>query len=503
MSGTAQRSTFPSPQDAENSVAHLNLSGKVSCSERTAGGGFSDVWKGTMGDDHEIQVVAIKKLRIAAPGEPKSKERLMKRLFREVNAWRRLSHPNVVPLLGFSFDLDGLPSFISPWYSNGNIVTYLRSNPSKDRLPLIIDVSRGLCYLHSLPLVHGDIKGENVLVDEQGSASLCDFGTSSFIDDAQRITGLTTSNANVGGTIRFFSPELLEDKPKTSASDIWAFGCLVLQILIGEAPYSRVHISAAILSEILRGNPPYPTELVKSLFDSNEAVSDFLVKCWDVDPSRRPKAEKLLNLLSASSTDNAEATSDGGMQGVITSIPLPTLGSEEMELMNLDTAFFYGSLMDPLILKKVLENDGSHLMISLGILKDYVRHRVTDTNFPAIISSIQSRHKFDGLPPRIDTVPGVIVRGLTPDDQRRISQYNGWDYKFRMLMVEQLEEFQPFCESEIDPIGVIAAHPPEYWSLGALEKSLGTIPAICAVWHKDLDPGLWRYDEMWPGYKSG
>ncbi|KAG8948916.1 hypothetical protein FRC03_000538 [Tulasnella sp. 419] len=149
-------------------------------------------------------------------------ERLKKRCFREVLLWRTLQHPKIVPLLGFSMDPYGIPALISPWYPNGNVVHFLNSNPDADRPSLALDAADGLTYLHSIPIVHGDLKAENVLVDAEGRASLCDFGMSQFIDEATRITGFTTTHANAGGTDRFLSPELLSDEPKTVATDIWA-----------------------------------------------------------------------------------------------------------------------------------------------------------------------------------------------------------------------------------------------------------------------------------------
>ncbi|KAG8942684.1 hypothetical protein FRC03_002934, partial [Tulasnella sp. 419] len=262
-------------------TADLDLSGKVTPLQRVAGGGYSDVWKGTMIKDEKETTVAIKELRIRT--QEGALQRLKKRLFREISVWRKLNHPNVVPLLGYTMEPEGLPSMISPWYPWGNMVSYLQRNPSADRKPLVLDVARGLCYLHSLPLLHGDIKGENILVNEQGSASLCDFGMSKFIDDAQYITGFTTTNANIGGgTTRFLSPELLNDEPKSIKSDMWAFGCLLVQILTGQIPYRRFNSTAAINTAVIRGETPYSIESMKSL---DEALSDHIRKCWDTNPS--------------------------------------------------------------------------------------------------------------------------------------------------------------------------------------------------------------------------
>ncbi|KAG8941692.1 hypothetical protein FRC03_004181, partial [Tulasnella sp. 419] len=244
----------------QNGLNHLDLSGKVYLLERSACGGYSDIWRGILRRDGTMQEVAIKELRIrhsmksgtAMPTE----ERLNKRFIREVLLWQKLRHPNVVPLLGLTMDPQNLPTLVSPWYCNGNVIQYLESHRGCNRLGLAIDVANGLSYLHSIPVVHGDIKGENVLIDANGHASLCDFGMSQFLDEACRITGFTTTSAYAGGTDRFLCPELLEDEPKSIATDTWAFGCLVVQILTDQVPYESIMKKHAVPLAIIRGVLP-------------------------------------------------------------------------------------------------------------------------------------------------------------------------------------------------------------------------------------------------------
>ncbi|KAG8923378.1 hypothetical protein FRC02_011171, partial [Tulasnella sp. 418] len=188
---------------------------------------------------------------------------------------------------------DEAPTLVSPWYTNGNINSYIQSQKCANRRALARDVVNGLQYLHSIPVAHGDLKGENVLVDAKGRASLCDFGMSQFIDDASRIAGLTTTNAHVGGTDRFMSPELLEDEPKTTATDVWALGCLIFQILTDELPYQHKSRRQAVITSILRGEPPAQSH--------NGAINETLwvciKQCWAIAPNDRPMVCDIAPLL--------------------------------------------------------------------------------------------------------------------------------------------------------------------------------------------------------------
>jgi len=92
-------------------------------------------------------------------------ERMIVRMRREMNVWERLDHPHVAPLRGFIMDHDGTPGLVSPWYSEGNVLNYLKNNPFADRRKLVRDVADGLAYLHGQTpsIVHADIKGVSYL----------------------------------------------------------------------------------------------------------------------------------------------------------------------------------------------------------------------------------------------------------------------------------------------------------------------------------------------------
>lgn len=171
---------------------------------------------------------------------------------REVWAWEKLSNPNITPLLGFQSGDE--PLLITPYYENGNLDQYLRKHPTAPRLKLVrsldafdlclweadelphsqlLQTANGLLYLHTLDpiVVHGDIKPDNVLVNDSDEASLCDFGLARFVQDMK--TGLTTSGQGQGGK-GFTAPELLDCEEgggkKTTESDVYAFGSLMLNV---------------------------------------------------------------------------------------------------------------------------------------------------------------------------------------------------------------------------------------------------------------------------------
>lgn len=124
---------------------------------------------------------------------------------REVKIWHCLQHPAIVPLRGYAIETDGTPSLISPWYDNGDVMNYLKKHPFADRRKIVRQVAEGLVYLHaqSPPVIHGDLKGANVLINRTFDAALCDFGLAKLLQDCP--SSFTTSNVGMG-TLRWCAP---------------------------------------------------------------------------------------------------------------------------------------------------------------------------------------------------------------------------------------------------------------------------------------------------------
>ncbi|TFK48855.1 kinase-like protein [Heliocybe sulcata] len=192
------------------------------------GGGFSDIFRGHW----DSGSVCIKKLRVFMRTRNEQESRMMKMFCNEALIWSHLHHPNVLQFLGF--DMTSFHPYIcmvSPWMENGNVLSYIRENPVSevDTQRLVCEVSRGLEYIHGRNLVHGDIKGANVVVDASGRACLADFGLAGF---AQATQGAYTTETREGSK-RWMAPELLNWRiplRRTQESDVYALGCVCLEV---------------------------------------------------------------------------------------------------------------------------------------------------------------------------------------------------------------------------------------------------------------------------------
>ncbi|KAF1886170.1 hypothetical protein Lal_00045400, partial [Lupinus albus] len=146
-------------------------------------------------------------------------------------------------------------------------------------------VLQGLEYLHSKRLVHCDIKGSNILVNEDG-AKISDFGCAKYVNNNELPPGAA---AVISGTPMFMSPEVARGQEQGYPCDIWALGCTMVEIATGFAPWPNVEDPVSILYHIAYSNevPKIPS------FLSNQA-KDFLGKCFMRNPKERWSASQLL-----------------------------------------------------------------------------------------------------------------------------------------------------------------------------------------------------------------
>ncbi|KAJ6453973.1 kinase-like domain-containing protein [Mycena sanguinolenta] len=229
------------------------------------------------------------------------RENLRKKFFKEVLVWRYLEHPNIVPFLGV--DSTTFPNLamamVTPWMAQGNVISYIsRNSPcSPYGMQLLHDCIAGLKYLHSVDIVHGDLRGGNILVDDDGHTRLADFGLAGFIDSETSGKSSTRS-----GTTRWMAPELLCPPPgasfrRTFASDIWAFGCVVCEIWTeGTEPFQDLSETALLIAfsdSTAARKIPYATKPVdKGGNPMPNTLWEVAQWCWEGHASARPTAEQ-------------------------------------------------------------------------------------------------------------------------------------------------------------------------------------------------------------------
>ncbi|RUS28254.1 hypothetical protein BC938DRAFT_482101 [Jimgerdemannia flammicorona] len=143
----------------------------------------------------------------------------------------------------------------------------------------------GLEYLHEQHILHRDIKGGNVLVDEDGVCKISDFGLSKKNDYDEAYD--QNSRMSIQGSVFWMAPEVVRHEPYSAKIDIWSLGCLVLEMFTGDRPWISSDQWAAIYSLGHSQPPPIPDTL-------SPLAKDFLKKCFIIDANKRPTAADLL-----------------------------------------------------------------------------------------------------------------------------------------------------------------------------------------------------------------
>ncbi|KAJ7880856.1 kinase-like domain-containing protein [Mycena leptocephala] len=257
-----------------------------------AAGAFGDICKGLVRD----QTVCVKIMRLFIDTDWQTAEQ---QLGREAIIWRQLSHPNLLPFFGL-YSLDERLCLVSPWMSSGNICEFLKSAaPYTDRVSLMLDVALGLEYLHRNGVVHGNLKGSNVLITPSRRACLADFGLSSIrtISDATTVRVTNSDEITRGGSVRYQAPELnsmsTDTTPDHFGSDVYAFACTCYEILTGKAPFYEMRNDIAVIMSVLSGKrPSLPNTILP-----NDSLWLLLQDCWAQNSANRPSLTQVIQRL--------------------------------------------------------------------------------------------------------------------------------------------------------------------------------------------------------------
>lgn len=197
---------------------------------------LSQIGKGGMGEvylAHDLKLdrrVAIKILGSAVVNNSKFIERFK----REAKNQAQLSHPNIVTVYGF-IEYHNLLGIVME-YVDGESLDRLIYRQKRlhiyDAIYITRQVLAGLGYAHAKGFVHRDIKPSNIILNKEGVAKIVDFGISKSLFDK----GVTHTGAKIG-TVLYMSPEQILGKDVTHRSDIYALGCTLYEMLVGQPPF--------------------------------------------------------------------------------------------------------------------------------------------------------------------------------------------------------------------------------------------------------------------------
>ncbi len=223
------------------------------------------------------QLVAIKALD---PGVVGHSPEVLKRFLREGEALRQLNHPNIVKMIA-SFEEARRQYLVMEYLPGGSLQDKLAAQerlPSAHVIGIALDLADALAHAHGLGIIHRDLKPANILLAEDGTPRLTDFGCA-FLTDR---TPLTQAGVAVG-TVYYLAPEACRGEPFDARADIWAFGVTLFELLTGQRPFTGRNLAATIMA-ILMEPPP---DLGGLAPDVPEALASLVGRMLEKDPQQR------------------------------------------------------------------------------------------------------------------------------------------------------------------------------------------------------------------------
>ncbi|KAG1870421.1 kinase-like domain-containing protein [Suillus tomentosus] len=236
-------------------------------------------------------------------------EQDLRRFRRETAIWAHLVHDNIVTLYGTTEDFGPITALVSQWFPDGTLSRLIREQGAtltiESKLKLLHGIASGLYYLHSFPVVHGDITSSNVLVDlKEGEYKACltDFGLSNVLRGRLKMYEIEGSTVRPGA-VRWTAPELLRPhdpssniKP-TTQNDMYSFGRVMFHLLTLIIPWHDID-EYKIIQKIKNGEDISRPEVSKATSDVTDARWDHIEQCWSIDPSARPCALTAMNFIT-------------------------------------------------------------------------------------------------------------------------------------------------------------------------------------------------------------
>ncbi|CAL1404496.1 unnamed protein product [Linum trigynum] len=199
-------------------------------------GGFGHVYKGILPDN---TLIAIKKPKNSLVDKSQT---INQEFQHEIAIVSQVNHINVVKVVGLCLETK-LPLLVYEFIPNGTLSDHIHRQRSNlmstwtNRLRIATEIAQALDYLHSLanpPIIHGDIKSTNILLDEVFRAKVADFGASVLIYPDQA----TAMVSKIQGTLGYLDPEYLVTGDLTPMSDVYSFGVVMVELLTGRKPHS-------------------------------------------------------------------------------------------------------------------------------------------------------------------------------------------------------------------------------------------------------------------------
>ncbi|MEV1131232.1 serine/threonine-protein kinase [Agromyces sp. NPDC049794] len=260
-------------------------------------GGMGVVWQAW--DERLERPVAVKMLRTQPELTDGEREVATNRAMREARITAGLHHPHAVTV----FDVvehEGQPCIVMQLIGSTPLSERLREHGTlmpEETARIGAQVSSALAAAHKLRIVHRDVKPGNILIAEDGSAMISDFGISHALGDTT-----ITATGMMHGTPAYLAPEVARGQPTSFASDVFSLGSTMYAMLEGSPPFGADNNALALLHKVARGGYPEP--------EHAGPLAPLLDEMLSADPKRRPTMKTVASRLSklAGGTDAAAAS---------------------------------------------------------------------------------------------------------------------------------------------------------------------------------------------------
>jgi serine/threonine protein kinase len=239
-------------------------------------GGMGTVYRATAPDGEAVALKLIK-------GDLARDNTFRRRFDREARIARQVKHPHIVPLLSTG-EYEGRPYLIQRFIEAGTLADKIKESGKLDvetTVGVCRQIAPGLDALHAAGLIHRDIKPANILLDQQGTAYITDFG---LAKDSQG--SVLTRPGQALGSVDYMAPEQIRSEEVNAATDVYALGCVVYECLCGAPPFAdrqgmRVlwaHLQDTAASPTVK-RPELPPELGATI-----------MRALEKDPALRPQS---------------------------------------------------------------------------------------------------------------------------------------------------------------------------------------------------------------------
>jgi len=260
-------------------------------------GGMGEVYRAVRDDDEYQKEVAVKVLRSGFDTHS-----LLKRFKVEKQILATLDHPNIAKLLDGGNTEEGLPFLVMDYIEGSPIDAYCATHRLRirRRLDLFLALCRAVQHVHQHLMIHGDLKCSNVLVKDDGTVKLLDFGIARLLTPAAPASTIDAAPTTLFAlTPDYASPEQIRGGLITTASDVYSLGVMLFRLLTGRLPYRLPHGAAyQLAAQICEVEPPPPSSVLRA---SAKKASDtpilwrelagdldnIILRALEKDPARR------------------------------------------------------------------------------------------------------------------------------------------------------------------------------------------------------------------------